>query len=185
MRAARRALSPAKQEAARDVCARVLALDAYRHARCVMAYMAVGGEISMEEIAANVLASGRMLALPRCEASGVMTARCVTGMDDLARGMYGLMEPRDGCEAIAPEKIDLVIAPGTAFDAAGHRIGQGGGYYDRFLPLTRAVVVGVCHGFALMEHVPFAAHDYRMDMVITPGQTICCPAEETEQEECR
>ena len=186
MRAMRRALDEqAQQEAARDVCARVLALEAYGDARCVMAYMAAGGELSVQEIVDDVLSSGRVLALPRCEAPGVMTARRVKDLGDLTRGMYGLMEPEDRCEVIAPETVDLVIVPGTAFDIEGHRIGQGGGYYDRFLPGTRAAAVGVCHGFALMERVPFAAHDCRMDTVITPGRTICCPAREKEREECR
>lgn len=184
MRAMRRALDEgAQQEASHAVCERVLALGAYRDARCVMAYMACGGEISLQGVIEDVLSSGRTLALPRCEAPGVMTARRVSGMGDLVCGMYGLAEPDERCAVIDPERIDLVLAPGTAFDPAGHRLGQGGGYYDRFLPGTGAMAVGVCHGFALMESVPFDKHDYRMDMVITPGGTICCPAHEKRQEE--
>lgn len=184
MRAMRRALDEgAQREASRDVCKRVLALEAYRDARCVMAYMACGGEISLQGVIEDVLSSGRTLALPRCEAPGVMTARRVSGMGDLVCGMYGLAEPDGRCEVMDPARIDLVLAPGTAFDAAGHRIGQGGGYYDRFLPGTGATAVGVCHGFALMERVPYEKHDYRMDMVVTPGRTICCPAHEKRQEE--
>ena len=182
MRMMRRALDGgAQREASRAVCERVLALAAYRDARCVMAYMACGGEISLESVVQDVLAGGRILALPRCEAPGVMTARRVGGTGRLVRGRYGLWEPDESCPEIDPAQIDLVLAPGTAFDAQGHRIGQGGGYYDRFLPGTGALAVGVCHSFALMERVPFEAHDYAMDMVITPERTIDCPAEKQEE----
>ena len=51
-------------------------------------------------------------------------------------------------------------------------IGQGGGYYDRFLPATRALRVGVCHDFALLDEIPSEPHDARMDVIVTPSRTI-------------
>lgn len=133
-----------------------------------MAYAAARGEIDLGGVIDDALRSGRVLLLPRCEAPGVMTARRVESRAQLAPGTYGLLEPVNDCAAVPAEQIDLILVPGVAFDVHGGRLGQGGGYYDRFLAGTDALLAGICHSFALMEHVPAQAHDKNMDMVITP-----------------
>lgn len=90
-------------------------------------------------------------------------------MSELVPGAYGLMEPDETCEIFDPQKIDLILVPGVAFDRLGHRLGQGAGYYDRFLPGMHAARVGICHDFALLEEVPFQEHDIPMDFVMMPG----------------
>ena len=94
------------------------------------------------------------------------------GHGDLESGAYGLMEPKEDCAIADPQRIDLILVPGTAFDREGGRIGQGAGYYDRFLETRGALRVGVCHSFALLERVPCEMHDAAMDYVITPGGII-------------
>lgn len=160
--------APAQEKATDRVSRHILSLDAYKNARTVMAYAAARGELSLAPVMEDALASGKRLVLPRCEAPGVMTARWVRSMDELEEGAYGLLEPRCTCEIIPCGEIDLILAPGTAFDREGNRIGQGGGYYDRFLPGTRAARVGICHGFALFEHLHAQEHDAKMDAVVTP-----------------
>lgn len=187
MRARRRQLSEAQQQAAAQaVLAYLRDFSPYREAACVMAYAACRGELSLEPVLLDVLASGRTLALPRCEAPGVMTARRVRALSCLRTGAYGLPEPGEDCETVPPGTIDLILVPGTAFDRAGGRLGQGGGYYDRFLPRTRALRAGICHGFALTDGVPCGPDDQRMDAVITPGGLTRCGREEAfSQEETR
>ena len=173
MRAMRRALSQPEQEAAaRAVDAQLSAFEPYRAARVVMAYMAFRGELSLEPLIQRAMEEGKTLVLPRCESDGIMTARRLRAMSELSPGAYGLLEPDASCEIIAPAQIDLILVPGVAFDRMGHRLGQGAGYYDRFLPQTQAVRVGVCHDFALLEHVPVKAHDIPMDYVMTTGGMI-------------
>lgn len=171
MREKRRALDEKQQSAASQaVYARITALTTYREAACVMAYMACRGELDLSLVIRDAHERGKTLALPRCEAPGVMTARRVDSLSQLVRGAHGLMEPDESCEVIAPDRIGLILVPGTAFDRNGGRLGQGGGYYDRFLKETSACRAGVCHGFALVDHVPIEAHDIRMDAVITPDE---------------
>lgn len=173
IRTKRRALSAEEQRAAaQTVFERICTFEPYKNAGTVMAYMACRGELSLEHVIRNALFSGKTLLLPRCEAPGIMTARRIRSMDDLAPGAYGLPEPRESCAAIVPARIDLILVPGVAFDCAGHRLGQGGGYYDRFLAESSAVRAGICHGFALLDGVPREAHDIRMDYVITPGGIV-------------
>ena len=180
MRQARRALSEqAQREAAQAAAARILALDAYQNARVVMAYAAVRGELALDAVLRDALAADKTLALPRCEGEGVMRAYRVARLSELKRGAYGILEPGAACLPVAPEEIDLMLVPGTAFDRRGGRLGQGGGYYDRYLGLTRAVCVGVCHDFALTEAVPTETHDAHMDIVITPNHTIITREETT------
>ena len=138
-----------------------------------MAYMACRGELDLSPVLLDALAQGKTLLLPRCESPGIMTARRVTDLSQLAAGAYGLMEPAQCCAVFPPEEINLIFVPGTAFDALGGRLGQGGGYYDRFLARTKALRAGVCHDFALIARVPAQAHDMRMDCIFTPGGMRC------------
>lgn len=179
MRRMRRALSGEEQQRAADgVYARVVNLSGYRKADIVMAYVAARGELSLQRVLEDMLNSGRTLALPRCGENGAMDAYRVTDMRQLRQGAYGILEPDESCPLVPPEEIDLMLIPGTAFDREGGRIGQGGGYYDRYIQKTRAVRVGVCHEFALMDRVPTEEHDARMDAVVTPEETLIFRQEE-------
>lgn len=173
LRAQRAARS--RQEQARDaeaVAARILALPAYQCARTVMAYAAARGEIALDAVMADALMRGKALALPLCTGPGRMQARRVTALSELTPGRYGIPEPGGTCPEVNPDSIDLILVPGVAFDVRGGRVGQGGGYYDRFLPGTRALRVGVCPDFALLDAVPVQGHDARMDGIVTPERTI-------------
>ena len=145
----------------------------------INAYAAARGELPLGRVFADALAAGKTLVLPRCAGEGVMHGHRVDAPDRLVKGAYGILEPGADCLRVEPAEIDLIFVPGTAFDVRGHRIGQGGGYYDRYLNRTRAVRVGVCHDFALLSAVPSEAHDARMDIVVTPGRTVIIREETT------
>jgi len=173
MRAWRRALSIEEQLcASQAVWERLQSLTPYKDAKCVMAYVACRGELSVQPAIEAALDSGKTLVLPRCGQLGAMTARRIEDLSQLVPGMFGLMEPGAACGIVPPQEIDLILVPGAAFDREGNRLGQGGGYYDRFLPQSKALRVGICHDRALLDGVPHDAHDIRMDAVITPGECI-------------
>jgi 5-formyltetrahydrofolate cyclo-ligase len=75
---------------------------------------------------------------------------------------------------IEPSWPDLVVVPGLAFTAAGDRLGQGGGWYDRFLSETRAdcVTVGVCFTEQIVDALPVEAHDVMVDHVVTDSGVV-------------
>lgn len=178
LRARRAALSPKETQAAsRAVCALVASLPEWRAANRVMGYAAARGEIDVGPLLDLALCSGKTLLLPRCEGQGVMTARRVTDIAALSPGAYGILEPPRESEICPPERIDLVLVPGVAFTRDGGRLGQGGGYYDRFLPRCGAFSVGVCHGFALLERLPLEANDARVRAVASPLGVIRCGEE--------
>ena len=79
--------------------------------------------------------------------------------------------PEAGIEASWP---DVVIVPGLAFTAVGDRLGQGGGWYDRFLSEVRAdcTSIGVCFAEQVLDAIPVLAHDVVMDHVVTDAGTL-------------
>jgi len=69
----------------------------------------------------------------------------------------------------SPEDIDVAVVPGLAFDRRGHRVGYGGGFYDRFLGRLRpdALTVGICFSVQLVDEVPHGRGDRPVDLVVT------------------
>ena len=91
--------------------------------------------------------------------------RRYTGRASLSEGAYHIMEPI-GETFTAADQIDIALIPGLAFDAQGHRLGRGKGYYDRFLSAFRGKTIGVCFDFQKVAEVPVDAHDVAVDRVV-------------------
>ena len=79
---------------------------------------------------------------------------------------------------VAPTAIDFVVVPGLAFDAHGGRLGYGGGYFDRLLPLMRPDVALAAGAYdeQIVPQVPMAPYDRRMPLVVTPTRAIATGA---------
>jgi len=92
----------------------------------------------------------------------------------LVRHRLGMLEPAKNLPVVDPRKLDLVLVPGVAFDHRGGRLGFGGGFYDRFLPTTPALRVGVTYDRCLSEDLPCSDYDQRMDWIVTPTREIHC-----------
>ena len=72
-------------------------------------------------------------------------------------------------EVLEPDEKTLIILPGSVFDVHGHRIGYGGGYYDRFLASFRKkMAVGLCYTEQVQEAIPCLPEDMQTDIVVTP-----------------
>ena len=70
-----------------------------------------------------------------------------------------------------PESIDLILVPGLAFSRDRHRLGRGGGFFDRLLSgrAANAFKLGLCFSFQVLDHVPIEGHDVVMNAVVTDG----------------
>ena len=151
-------------------CARILALPEYERARIVLLYHSVGGEVDTLKLIDRMLADGKTVCLPAIVSRGVMEAR---RMDCLVPGAYGIPCPEG--PAVPPEQIDLIVVPGLAFDRFCHRLGQGGGYYDRYLPTCRGITIGLAFDCQLVDDLPHAAHDAPLDYVATESTLYIRP----------
>ena len=90
----------------------------------------------------------------------------------LALGSFHIEEPQ-GDDVTDISEIELVVVPGIAFDKKGNRVGRGKGYYDRMLPRSKAVKIGVGYDFQIVEEeIEVDAHDVGMDIVISQSRTI-------------
>ncbi len=156
-----------------EVLARVRDLPEWAKAREVMLYWPLAGEVDIRPLLAELTGRGACVLLPRCQPGqpGDMDAAPVTCEDDLCLLSHGIMEPDPArcpvAEALSP---DLILIPALAYDRTGRRLGFGGGYYDRFLArpeCTKAVKVGVCHAFQLVDELPAAPWDQGVDIVLT------------------
>jgi len=92
----------------------------------------------------------------------------------LVRHRYGMWEPAADLPTVDAAQIDLVLTPGVAFDRRGGRLGFGGGFYDRLLPTTPALRVGIAYDVCLTEALPMGERDQWMDWIATPAQLIHC-----------
>jgi 5-formyltetrahydrofolate cyclo-ligase len=142
--------------------AKLAELEEYRRAGNVMAFVAFKGEPDTDPLFARLAIEGKRLLLPRVEASGIVVA---DGDSPLVASKFGVQEPTG--QAVDVGEIDLVIVPGLAFTVAGDRLGYGQGYYDRLLPTVSAPSVGVCFDDQLVDELPVAAHDVRVNTVIS------------------
>jgi 5-formyltetrahydrofolate cyclo-ligase len=92
----------------------------------------------------------------------------------LVRHRFGMLEPAADLPVIDPATLDVALVPGVAFDRQGGRLGFGGGYYDRLLPTTPALRIGITFDQCLAEELPCGEHDQRMTWVATPTEIIHC-----------
>jgi len=181
-------LSAAEQaEHARAAVERLLALPVFEEARgraasgagaCLCGYVAIRGELDPAAALAAARAADLAVALPRVDVAWPPRLRFhhIRGQADLADGPYGLTEPLPSCPEIAVEDIAILLVPGLAFDAAGGRVGYGGGYYDdagrRLRESGRGLLIGFAHDFQIVERCPSDERDVAVDVVVTERRVL-------------
>lgn len=155
------------KQADRQIASNILSLEEFRKAGLIFCFVGVGREIDTKPVIHDALASGKRVAVPKCIGKGLMEAFEITSLTDLEEGFFGLLEPRPHCPMVPREQIDFILVPCLSCDRQGYRLGQGGGYYDRYLakgPFQGAVL---CRGQLLCTEIPHAAHDIPVPLVIT------------------
>ena len=171
MRARRAGLDPADVAAAGvAVAGRLTSLPVVVEARRVAAYRAVRGEIPLEAL----LEGDRrdVFTLPRVVGDDLEFVAWHEGQS-VVRGAFGIPEPAGG-EVVPLADHDAVLVPLTAFDESCHRVGQGGGFYDRALASLRVgpgadrpAAIGVAYSFQQVAEVPRDSWDVPLDAVVT------------------
>lgn len=180
----------ARVAASQAICATLAALPELVAARVVLAYLPMAREVDVLPLARDLLRAGVVVAVPelaveegeRAEVvenpqrhGGSMHAVAVDSLEDdaLVAGPMGVRAPRRG-RRLAIGSIGVVLVPGLGFDPQGHRLGRGGGYYDRFLArrAPTSLAVGVCFDQQLIERVPVEPHDASVDMVLTDRRVV-------------
>lgn len=135
-------------------------------AKVVMLYNALPDEVDTRRLIDVLRDEGKTVLLPVVLDGQHMEVRPYKGADAMHSGAFHIREP-EGEAFTQLRHIDVAIVPGMAFDPAGHRLGRGRGYYDRFLPhIPQAYKIGVCFNFQLVDQVPVDTTDVKMDEVV-------------------
>ncbi len=157
----------------------------WKNARSVGLYMALPQEVPTKALVERAWQEGKRVYLPLCHKKqrGEMDFIACLGQEDLALGAYAIMEPTEEAAARFGAKLvleadenqlDILFVPGVAFDKQGHRIGFGGGYYDRFLQRlllgeckANTRCIGMALAWQVLEKVPYDTWDIPMHGMVT------------------
>ncbi|WP_336490075.1 5-formyltetrahydrofolate cyclo-ligase [Methylobacterium nigriterrae] len=171
--ARRDALDPEIRRAgALHVADAVLAVEALAEAPIVGAFWPIRSEVDPRPIIQRLFARGQRIALPKVTPDGLVFREWKAG-EALARGGFGLSEPRDDLPPLDPTAL---IVPLAAFDRRGQRIGYGRGYYDHAIArLSRngpILTIGIAFSVQEIDEVPAEAHDRPLDHLITEAGPV-------------
>lgn len=170
MREAKKMHQAQLEKMSAEVVEKLQGILASRNARTVMAYWSLPDEADIRPLVDQLVAQGITIVLPKVTGEETMELRRYASRADLEEGAFHIMEPV-GESFIDYDQIDIILVPGMAFDAAGHRLGRGKGFYDRFLnahfsTTHHPFLLGVCFPFQRVAEVPSEEHDVVMDEVL-------------------
>ncbi|NIA15434.1 MAG: 5-formyltetrahydrofolate cyclo-ligase [Nitrospiraceae bacterium] len=162
---------PAREAAWRssEIVARLRSLPVFAEAGSFLCYISSKDhEVDTHELAGWLLVGRKPVLVPIAEPNGRLVWSRIWSLRDLAPGRFGILEPRRAARRIvAPPHDSVCIVPGIAFTPDCHRIGYGGGYYDRFLATYRGAMIGLAYDLQIVSDFQSDAHDIPVDFVVT------------------
>ena len=169
IRTKKRAMTPEQiVSASRKLGELFRASELYQKAEAIYGYLPYNQEVRTVPMLEQAIADGKRVAVPKCYGDEMR----FIWMDDLsavAPGYANIPEPiADG--PVADDPHALVLMPGMAFDPKGHRIGYGGGFYDKFLAAEPDhPTLALCYDFQVLEKLETEEFDIPVDQVLWAG----------------
>jgi 5-formyltetrahydrofolate cyclo-ligase len=174
----RRDALPAEYRATTDraICETLLGLAEYGRADTIFCYIGVGSEVDTLPFIRRAFAEGKRVCAPALTRDGSMEAREIADTGDVAPARFGLLEPKESCPKVPANEISFIVVPCLCCDRNGNRIGYGGGYYDRYLSLSKADAIVVCREANICEdgRITPLPHDARARAVVTERGVFRC-----------
>ena len=148
-------------------------IEQYKNSKITMFFVSFNSEVNTHDMIRKSL-HNKTVIVPKVVHNEIEPS-IILDFDNLVpSGKFGILEPIEAMK-IAYKNIDLVLVPGIAFDKKGHRIGYGFGYYDKFLSkVPKAVKIGLCFDFQIVDKIPNEAHDIPVDLIVTDERIIEC-----------
>ena len=173
MRAVRSALpATACRSRSERIAESVLALEEVIGAKTVLAFASIRNEVQTRRLVDAMHDAQKTVAFPRVANRDLFLHQVSPG-DALHEGAFGVPEPLETAPTIDPAAVDFALIPALAVDPRGFRIGYGGGYYDRLLPLlSNACTCAVAYDFQLIAEVPDMPFDRSVDLIVTDARVI-------------
>lgn len=166
IREQKRAMTPAQiEEASSKLGEMFLKTELYRNAKTIYGYLPYNQEVRTVPMLEQALADGKRVAVPKVY-DDEMRFIYLTDLTQVEKGYAGIPEPIAD-EPVAEDPTALVLMPGLAFDREGHRIGYGGGFYDKFLATEpNHPTVALCYAFQMVDELPTEEFDVPVDLVL-------------------
>ncbi|MEM1211246.1 MAG: 5-formyltetrahydrofolate cyclo-ligase [Planctomycetota bacterium] len=140
----------------------------------VFLYLATKHELDTRPLIERLLARQTPVLLPRIEADQLVPTP-ITNLNALEPGPHHTLQPPEATYNPRPTPYALLL-PALAVTPAGDRLGQGGGYYDRFLAQDlHATATALVYDAQVTDQLPSEPHDRRIARIITPTRTLVCP----------
>jgi 5-formyltetrahydrofolate cyclo-ligase len=161
----------ARKCASQIICEKIEGWEVFRQSEVVLTYMPIKSEVDLTPLFA--MHPQKCWALPRIipEENNRMVFHPYIP-NDLVEHPFGMAEPAPHLPIIHPTEIQLVLAPGLAFDRQGWRLGYGGGYFDRFLENFSGISAGIIFHALLLGDLPHGVFDQQMQWVITEQEIL-------------
>lgn len=166
IRARKRAMTEEEIEERSTKLARLFfASEAYQNAKTIYGYLPYNQEVRTVPMLAQALKDGKKVAVPKVYGDE-MKFLYLDDLNAVAKGYAGIPEPIAD-EPVADDETALVLMPGLAFDPQGHRIGYGGGFYDKFLAAEpHHPTLALCYEFQMLPKLDVEDHDIPVDTVL-------------------
>lgn len=147
----------------------------FQEAENIYTYAAYHREVRTQEIMSAAFEMGKTVWVPKV-AGKTMHFCCIESIDELKPGIHGILEPAGDERINRNESIaggSLMIMPGVGFDYACHRIGYGGGYYDRYLEKYPEIrKIALAFEFQIFPEIPYEEHDIHPEVIITEKRIL-------------
>ena len=166
IRARKRAMTEAEiEERSARLAQLFFASGAYQNAKTIYGYLPYNQEVRTVPMLERALKDGKKVAVPKVYGDE-MKFLYLDDLNAVAKGYAGIPEPIAD-EPVAQDKTALVLMPGLAFDPQGHRIGYGGGFYDKFLAAEpNHPTLALCYEFQMLPKLDVEDHDIPVDTVL-------------------
>ncbi|MGH8173057.1 MAG: 5-formyltetrahydrofolate cyclo-ligase [Rhodanobacteraceae bacterium] len=183
LRARRAALGASERiAAATAVAANLEEIPEFLTDERVAGYWAVAGELPLAAIVGGLRARGQVYHLPVVGEDGLLRFAPWRPGIEIVTNRYGIPEPVGArSELIAADALDVALVPLLGFDRRGHRLGFGGGYYDRTFAYLRdqarpgrPLLVGIGYAAQEIETVDARPWDVQLDYIATDRELIDC-----------
>ncbi len=144
-------------------------IDSYKSAQTVACYYSIGSEVKTQDIMQEVLSEGKTLALPKI-VNNTLVFCSVKKFEDLEKGEFGIMEPKQNCSVV--NKFDVILVPTVAMTRTGQRLGYGKGFYDRFLSDKNTTSVALTYSKLVVKNIPRSDNDISIQWIVTEDEVI-------------
>jgi 5-formyltetrahydrofolate cyclo-ligase len=159
----------------KEIKEKLFSLPEFKAAQTVLFYISYDDEVFTHDMILESFYKKNIIVPVSNPDKCTLTLSHLKSWEELNLGSYEILEPRiEKIRKTKVEDIDLIIAPGVAFDCNGNRLGHGKGYYDRLLKNANAPIVALAFDFQIIKKIPTNKNDVPVDIIITENRIIKC-----------